>query len=593
MLCPRDQAWADRRFQAMQARTSAHGPGAIIVRTEHARVGQGGPDILPGNLQLYGAPPEPRLLAEGECYHEDHALAAGEMRGGPWAWVRRRWLDRGRSALRDLDGLFTLVLIDETQPRLRLINDRYGSRRLYLLDTPDVFVFASELGPLLAWPEAGDVDEQYVREVVCLGSVLGHRTWLANVRLMPPATEIEVGPDGVAARRYWHWDDLPAPAPDGGAAREADLPAQATATLQERWLRAIGARVQGERVGQFLSGGLDSRLILGDGAVLRHGDWVAITYGEPGSDEVRFAGQAARAAGVPWLHWALPEPDWLEARTRFCLARDGVVDIVNAYQATMVDRIRSLLRWEVSGYLGDLVLGATYDVATPAEAMARLPYWHSPVALPEGDVLEAIERDFQGRSGRAWLVETKCRRAINAWPHAAAGLVEVRKPFMDYALVEFAATLAPSVRARHAPHRALLSRHPGLSAVPWQKTGVPVDASPLSLWAARARRLGRRGLRRVLAPAGLAGPPHVRGAVDLGGWLSAPGIQAVLRDTLTASDSRVGRIFAPAAIDRTLHATLRERTIAHEPLLHLFLAERLLADLAVRRAAADAGPPSL
>ena len=577
LRAPRDPTWAERRLLAMERATS-RGPGhvAIMHRTPSIWVGQSGPGILPGSLTVHPAPGDGFLLAEGECYHEAERCERGESPTGPWTWVARRWTSHGSPALRGLDGLFTLVLGDGAAPRLRIANDRYGSRRLYVLDTPDAFAFASELRPLLTWPEAGTIDAAFLRQVVCLGAPLDGRTWVTGIRLMPPATEYEVTPAGVRTTRYWSWDDLPQPS-DGPAA--ATLSADQAGRLQEAWDRALTARLPGERVGQLLSGGLDSRVILADGASRRRGDWVAVTYGEPDSDEVRFAREAAAASGVPWVCWSLPEPDWLDARTRYCLANDGVVDIVNAFHATLRDRLGSLMRWDISGYLGDLVLGATYEVTTAEEAMRALPYWHSPIALPEAEVRATIEAGIGAAGARGWLIETKCRRATNAWAHSAVNVLEVRKPFMDYRLVELAATLPLRAREARACHRVLLSSHPALARVPWQKTGVALDASPVTRWAMRARRLAYRMGRHGLRPLGVVRRPWVRGAVDLQAWLSAPHVAETLHDTLRGRSARITAYFDPRAVADILEATLTRQSVAHEPLLHLYLVERMLGEI--------------
>ena len=78
-----------------------------------------------------------------------------------------------------------------------------------MLDTAAAWVFAAALGPLLAWPEAGEVDADYVRQSVCLGSALEGRTWL-TATLMPAATDT-VTPDRTTTTAYWRWDDLRGP----------------------------------------------------------------------------------------------------------------------------------------------------------------------------------------------------------------------------------------------------------------------------------------------------------------------------------------------------------------------------------------------
>jgi hypothetical protein len=118
--------------------------------------------------------------------------------------------------------------------------------------------------------------------------------------------------------------------------------------------------------------------------------------------------------------------------------------------------------------------------------------------------------------------------------------------------------------------------------VPWQKTGAPLDASRVRLWATRAERVAYRTIRSLASPAGIELAPRVRGAVNLETWLADPTVTATLTETLTRANARVGRYFDRAAIVETLQDTLVRRTIAHEPLLHLYRAERMLEHLATR-----------
>ena len=217
-------------------------------------------------------------------------------------------------------------------------------------------------------------------------------------------------------------------------------------------------------------------------------------------------------------------------------------------------------------------------------------YWHSPIAIPEQVAWEAIDASVGAASPRGWLIETKCRRAINAWPQTAVNQLEVRKPFVDYALVEHAAALPRIHRDRHDVHRVLLAPHPGIAAVPWQKTGVALGASAASLWATRATRVAYRATRSVVQTLGGSMRPWIRGAVQLDGWLASPTVEATLRETLLSKGSRVRAIFSGPAVEATLQATLRDRSIAHEPLLHLYRAERMLAHLADWTAGGE--PPS-
>jgi hypothetical protein len=83
--------------------------------------------------------------------------------------------------------------------------------------------------------------------------------------------------------------------------------------------------------------------------------------------------------------------------------------------------------------------------------------------------------------------------------------------------------------------------------------------------------------------------------VHLDPWLADPAVQSTLRDSLTATRAQVGSTFPAEAVRALLGATLERRSVAHEPLLHLYRAERMLVHLDSSRHHPDpqAGPSRL
>lgn len=545
----------------------------IDVRGQVA-CGVSGPGLLAGNLEPHPGHDGAVLYVEGEVYRAHELLGPPRPGESVWDQIRDRWQRLGPRGLRDLDGLYNLVLYEPASPegaRVSLLNDRYGSRRLYVMERPDAFVFAAELKALVAWPGyRWTLDPAFLEETVCLGSVLGDKTWFREIRLMSPASVISLTADGCSSRRYWSWSELPPP----GATSASDR----VDALHERWRRAIRARLTPDSMGQQLSGGLDSRLILAEVAPQRE-DWIAVTYGEPGSDEVRFAARCARHAGRRWCFWALPGEDWLERRVALSLEMDGMLDLANAHHAGLVRQMGELMRFEMSGYLGDLVLGDTwYDAASAEDALDCLAYWESPVSLSRSDAIGRVAARLRDRWPARWtLVDEKCRRATNGWPHLAVNDLEVRKPFMDYSLVEYCAGLPPEDRlARRAHHRLLSAFYPPFAALPYQKTGLRPGAPSWQLAILRASRAAYRMVQPATARAGVALGPWIRGAADVGRWLADSAVRDELTSALTAPGAAVNDHFDRAAVRETLRMALDEQRVAAEVVLSLYRIERYL-----------------
>ncbi|PYR59706.1 MAG: hypothetical protein DMF91_14100 [Acidobacteria bacterium] len=564
--------------------TSRPAHRSVEHAVDGAGVGITGPGVFDGTLALHEAASRRTLVVDGEAYHvaQDGHVYRG---GAAWPIFHARLIARGADAIAGVDGVYNIVEIDPCTPtgaHLSILNDRYGSRRLYYADLADAFVFASEMAPLVAWlGSAATIDTDFVRESICFGSAFGDRTWIRGVSLFPPATAMRVSRDGVTARRYWQWSDVPPPGTHAGADRFD--------ALYELWQRAMRARTVGRRVGQQLSGGLDSRLILGE-AIRQRPDWMTATYGEPGSDDVRFAKRCAETAGVPWLFWELPGDDWLARRLALSVEHDGIVDLVNAHHAGLVAALGEVMDVEVSGYLGDVVTGGTGLDLTADTAMDHMPYWPSPISLAPAEARARVDASVRGApSAWAWMMENKRRRATNAWPHLAVNDLEVRKPFMDYALVEYCAGLPLDDRRTRRPQIEMLGRrYAALAPVPWQKTGVRPGAGPLARAAIKGVRLAWRTVQPAASRVGIPMRPWVRNACRVDAWCTAPPIRRALTDCLTDRAALVADCFDRGAIERTLALAFDRHEVAIEIPMNLYRAEHMCQRFRdVRRAAAS------
>jgi asparagine synthetase B (glutamine-hydrolysing) len=578
---PADQV--RRRLERMRTfMTTRPAHRSVEHAVDGAGVGITGPGVFDGTLAVNEGPGRRTLVVDGEAYHVSQD---GHARDGTAAWpiVHARWIAGGPDAIARLDGIYNAVEIDACTPagpRLSIFNDRYGSRRLYYADLPDAFVFASEMAPLVAWlGDAAAVDADFLRESICFGSAFADRTWIRRVSLFPPATAMTASRDGTTTHRYWQWSEVPPPGTHSGADRFD--------ALHELWERAMKARTTGTRVGQQLSGGLDSRLILGE-AIRHRGDWTTATYGEPGSDDVRFAKRAAAAADVPWLFWELPGADWLARRVALCREHDGIVDLINAHHAGLVTVLGGVMHVEVSGYLGDVVMGGNSVDLTPATAMTHIPYWASPVSVNPADAAARVEAQAAAAtSGWVWILENKWRRATNAWPHLAVNDLEVRKPFMDYALVEYCSGLPlDDRRTRRAQLELLVSCYPAVARVPWQKTGVRPAAGLLARAAIKGARLAYRTVQPSASRAGIPMRPWLRNACSVDAWCAAPEIRRTLTDLLTDREALVAGYFDRRAIEATLTLAFDRHEVAVEVPMNLCRAEHMLQKFReVRRAA--------
>ncbi|MFC3714010.1 asparagine synthase (glutamine-hydrolyzing) [Sphingoaurantiacus capsulatus] len=171
------------------------------------------------------------------------------------------WRAWGVDGVRRLRGMFAFAIVEVTTGRAWLARDRFGIKPLFYTARPDGAVaFASELGALeAAFPGAFTLDTATVGASLLYVFVPEDRCIWREVRKLPPGGVLAIEPDGRhSLDRYWRASELLVPpAEQLGTARGArDALAAALAGSVEAHL------VSDVPVGAFLSGGIDSSLIV-------------------------------------------------------------------------------------------------------------------------------------------------------------------------------------------------------------------------------------------------------------------------------------------------------------------------------------------
>ena len=421
--------------------------------------------------------------------------------------------------LRDVNGEFFAVIHDARAGLLRLCSDRLGLKPAYFLSRGPRFEFCSRLRGLLA--VSGFTPEIVPEAVACyldLGHLLGDLTWFQGVELLSPATmlTVDVGTGTLTRERYWRWSEIPraTPVPEADAAREL-----------ARLLRAaVERRVRpGEKPSVMLSGGLDSRALLACLPPERCGG--TATMGVPGCRDIAYAARVARAAGVSHRELRFSAADWDLDRFHALWKGDANVSPADLTSLRFAREMRALSPVNLNGFAGDLVAGGSYlregwfDRAAD-RAFAESQYGaHAALAPGADDHSRAPHTD-------PYVLAQRVRRMTIAGTLEAEDASEQRKPFMDNDLLEFLYGLPDGVRARSRLYRrALLHLSPALFAdIPWQKTGLPIDAEDSAL--GRAGILALRAAQRF----GLVRRPV--GFQDIDAWTrsSAPKYAALLAD---------------------------------------------------------------
>jgi asparagine synthase (glutamine-hydrolysing) len=570
-------------------------PADLMAMGEALRVHQGQAfrvNVLPGlAIGQYALPPlDGEALQDVSPALSDDRQFALWMAGEAFAWpshglrgsseavtpaFRRRLLDvlrrEGASALADLDGEYQVALWDASSRTLRLWSDRFASLPLYWSPANAGVAFAGGVRGVLAAPGVSrEPDVDALREAVSFGGFrLGGRTNMRHVQMAPPAAALTIMPGECRVARYWQWDELDLTPRDDGRLLD---------DYRAAWRAAVARRLEGSaRPGLTLSGGLDSRAILAEASRQRRRPH-ALSYGVRACDDVRFARRAASVAGAPLTVHELYGEGWFERRLGHIPATDGLIELVDLMHLEALPAMPPLYDLYLSGYVGDVVSGGTYDaVLAPQQLLRALPYYGGTLGLPLSQaeaMAEQMLSKFRGRP-RLLLFEHKLPQAIARLTDAARPYVRVRRPFVDYALFEMAQRIPEPLRAASRWHeRWLLSTYPEFYArIPNQKTGVAISASAWRRRATRGRRFVWRKTLGALSRAGLpVTVPQRSFHPDEPHW-RVPIVREAIEGTVMSARSIACAVFGRQSVRTVLDGFFERNAVAIQVVGALFVFE--------------------
>ncbi len=207
------------------------------------------------------------------------------------------WEERREASFEGMRGQFAIALWDETRRQLTLARDRFGISPLYWTRQGDWLLFASEIKGLLAsgMVEAR-VDRRGINHVFSFSAVPGPVTCFEGVSLLGAGHYLQITNGEISEKAFWEMD-FPDAGQEDFASSEAELVDEFDAVLTGAVERRLRADVP---VGSYLSGGVDSSMILALATKLRGDDVSTYTVrvDDPELDELSAASRVARHLGA-------------------------------------------------------------------------------------------------------------------------------------------------------------------------------------------------------------------------------------------------------------------------------------------------------
>ena len=495
------------------------------------------------------------LILNGEIYNHRELKQGRTFRTRSDVEPALRVLEEeGPAGLARLHGMFALALWNSRDRSLLLARDRHGKKPLVYWTDGRRFAFASEIQALLRIPEIErETDPESIGAYLATGVVPAPRTMFRSIRKLPP------GHYAILRGGRLELHPLPAISTPASFADRAS----GQAWVRSEVTRAVETRLESDvPLGAFLSGGVDSTIIVGLMSAKGPVSTFTATFEDPELDEsatarivsrrfktrhreIRIAPDSGSLLPKLAAHFGEPFADpaaipmWELARgaresVKSVLSGDGGDECFGGYMRyraiRLLKRLRKLpaaIRWmaflapvparyrnRARALLGrsSLPLAELYaEMLAPIETSVRRRLYPGPEpAIEEFDgddpVAEASARDVREYLPHDLLVKTD----IASMAHG----LEVRCPFVDPALVAGSAAIPGEWKIEGRKTKAILR-------------DAFKDLLPAEVLSGRKRGLG----------------------IPLDAWLRGP-LRPIRDDHLRDRGSRIRSIFVAAEIDR-------------------------------------------
>lgn len=251
-----------------------------------------------------------QIVFNGEIYNFEELRRELELCGHAFATrsdtevILASYLEWGEGCLQRLNGMFAFAIWDTRSQHLFLARDRVGKKPLYYFRNGSIVAFASELKALRAYGDdcPKSVDRESLDCYLTMGYIPAPRTIYSGVKKLRPAHSLVATGSGLAENNYWSLSF---------ATPSRRTMASAAEEFSHLLDESVRCRLMSEvPLGAFLSGGVDSSLVVSSMAQLMNDPVITHTigFGDSEFDETDIASKTARHFGADH-HEFIVDPD--------------------------------------------------------------------------------------------------------------------------------------------------------------------------------------------------------------------------------------------------------------------------------------------
>ena len=410
----------------------------------------------------------------------------------------------GYDFVKKLNGSFVIVIYDLKENKTIIVNDRYGLRPIYYANNNGILLFSSEVKAILEDKSfKKELNFEAIADFFAFGKLLGNKTFFKCIEVLPPASIFVHDRINSSLEQYWDFNYEP----DYSLSED-----EIADKLVEVFRKAVNLRMKDNlRYGVSLSGGLDSRSILGAIETINRKHHITFTFGSECCDEVKIAKMVAKELKIEHRVINYTPEEILPYSIEVINFSDGMDTIGVCLEPFVFNKVRSFVDVSIQGVPGDLLLGGSYlnkDIleARNDEELFEILYGKPNKYIFSDGMLSKLFNDeyykiikdihllsikeslgkakgkHYGNRSDYFALQNHVRRFALMGSVIDRNKIEETQPFYDNEFVDLVMKIPPELRFNHQIYRKFLIKlAPELSVIPYNKTMVRADA-PLIMW---------------------------------------------------------------------------------------------------------------
>lgn len=427
------------------------------------------------NDRIFLDNPDYVILVEGVVLN-NHQLMAKYSANSWEHCVQLMYLRNGETFFNEFRGSFSGILYDKREEKWLIYTDHIGDKQVFYTETPDGYVFGSEIGFLVnARKKNGfpiSVDETGCYMSLTHGFCIDDKTLVKEVHKLIAGHYYRVTPEGLAICRYHQFDNTP---------NEQLTEAEAIEDIDRLFRNAVQLQFDKDREYGYrhlacLSGGLDSRMTVWVAHQMGYTDQLNITFSESGYLDFSIAQQIAIDLHHDWLFKPLDGGDCIDAIDEITPITYGSANFFGlAHGKSMEDLINydpfGIIH---TGQIGDSIIGTFFkkNEYNPEYKVGQSAY-----------SLELIGRLSDYQFQEDYKNEEIFCLYTRAFTGANQGLLTFQEnsescsPFIDVDFLEYCYKIPLNLRFGHKIYFDwILKKYPEAAEYVWEHTGKRIEA---------------------------------------------------------------------------------------------------------------------